>query len=736
MTEGEGKTPLIGWLTCGLLLAAAGAMLATGEYLPIALKPLFPTYLKLFAAQSLAVPAAIAGAMWLAGRRRAAQHERGGVDGAGIDWAKAAFPLALALYAGWELLSCLWAPWRFGAVGYAIREMWMFALCFGCFAAFRPRRRWLAFALIFALAASAAATWQIIELALMPDPTVATKQLAKRFLARPMLYGNPNFSCAQAICGGLIAVGLGLWAAARIRGGDALAGGKKWWLFAGIGACVLAVAVSLWLLLLSRSLAGRLALAAAGAAYALCILPLGRRRRRVVLGLALLAVLALSISWRGIAARMEAPASEFYARGSVWWPATYDMFTEKPLRGWGVGAYASAYYRHAPPGADLAKSTRANVQATHPHNEFLRVAAEQGLIGLVFYLAVLGIPLAAAYRRLRRLDFGARAVGFAMWAGTVAYVVQSALGKAAMTWDFAMPYWMLLGVLASASQSPPARADAPRAAWRPTWRVWAAGASVALVALLVWSSWGLRSYRSMLYLTDVDRVRFKLLQTRGGSYDGKTIEEHLLKARVGSLWPTRVLDREYKSARALQQVGHYERALSMLRQVQEQAPGAIETEWRIGQCYVAMGVLEKRAGGAERLAELGAEAIKWLSSHIRWHPTATSAYIDLATVDLDEATRLLLEQVLVRDKRPDAGRVNLLGRFFAYRNNWPAVEHLMEQLEQAKPEDVDIVSAALVPLLAPHYEKSAQRAKLEELRRRYPEAIRQWERERKREGEP
>ena len=62
MTADEVGTPLLGRITCGLLLAVlVGSMLATGEYLPAALKPLFPTYMKFFAAQSLAVPAAIVG---------------------------------------------------------------------------------------------------------------------------------------------------------------------------------------------------------------------------------------------------------------------------------------------------------------------------------------------------------------------------------------------------------------------------------------------------------------------------------------------------------------------------------------------------------------------------------------------------------------------------------------------------------------------------------------------------
>ncbi|MDP6107313.1 MAG: hypothetical protein QGI33_02615, partial [Candidatus Brocadiia bacterium] len=389
------------------------------------------------------------------------------------------------------------------------------------------------------------------------------------------------------------------------------------------------------------------------------------------------------------------------------------------------------------------KSTRANVQATHPHCEFLRVAAEQGRIGLAFYLAVLGIPLAAAYRRLRRLDFGARAVGFAMWAGAVAYVVQSALGKAAMTWDFALPYWMLLGVLASASQLPPAGAEARPAAWRLTRRAWAAGTAVALGAMLVWWYWGLRSYRSMLYLTDAKRATMEFLRGRGKSTGGESLEDRVRRARPGSLWPTRVLEREYIAGRTLRQVGHYERALAMLRQVHEQAPGAMETEWLMGQCYVAMGILERRAGRDERLAELDTEAVRWLRSYIRRHPTATDAYSNLATVHLKLATQLLWKQVLVRDKHPDAGRVHLLGSFFAYRDNWPAFEFFMAQLEQAKPDDLvemlkfmDVVSAALVPLLAPHYEESAQRAKLEDLRRRYPKAVRRWEREREREGEP
>ena len=114
-------------------------MLATGDILPRVIRPHFPTYLKYFVCQSLLALAAMAGALWWLASRRA--H-----SGPPARPALPAFPLVLGAYAVWGALSYLWSPWRYGTLGYVVRELWLFALCIGFFWVFARSRRWLAFA--------------------------------------------------------------------------------------------------------------------------------------------------------------------------------------------------------------------------------------------------------------------------------------------------------------------------------------------------------------------------------------------------------------------------------------------------------------------------------------------------------------------------------------------------------------------------------------------------------------
>jgi O-antigen ligase len=69
---------------------------------------------------------------------------------------------------------------------------------------------------------------------------------------------------------------------------------------------------------------------------------------------------------------------------------TLELIAERPLLGYGTGSFETAYGRHVQgrPGLEGL--------ATHdPHNQYLKIAAEHGLVGLALFLAL----LAAAFRQ-------------------------------------------------------------------------------------------------------------------------------------------------------------------------------------------------------------------------------------------------------------------------------------------------------------------------------------------------
>lgn len=76
------------------------------------------------------------------------------------------------------------------------------------------------------------------------------------------------------------------------------------------------------------------------------------------------------------------------------WLNTLELIEHRPLLGYGAGGFAPAYERLV---AERYRNWRAT-PTTDPHNQFLRVAAEFGLIGLAFFVAVIVVAALRAAR--------------------------------------------------------------------------------------------------------------------------------------------------------------------------------------------------------------------------------------------------------------------------------------------------------------------------------------------------
>jgi len=693
-----------------LLACVPASMLVVGDWLPGAIRPLHLTYPKYFACQTLAALFALAAAaLWIGRAGRAGRP-------AGARTSAVAFFAAVAAYAAWSGASCLWSPWPYGTRGYVIRELTFYVLCLGCFAVYGAPRRWLTFGGLFLLAAAGAALCQGGYLAAAWIRTGGRRPLWLLFHERPFLYGNRNFACATVVCAGLLAVG---FAARRVWLGRCGAPARVPLPFY-LGGCAVALLACAFIFAAAGSVAGYVAALVALVSYAICMLPIARRHfaagaivAGVLLGL-LITLRVPSLQRRAMDGTLGR-ASTRQAR-ALWWLAASDMLWQKPLHGWGTGAYGSAYYRFAPPLADQSPYT-AWKQAEHPHNELLRVGAELGAVGLALYVAAIGIALAASYRALRRQDFAGRAVGFALWAASLGYIAQAALGKAAMYGDFALPHWMLLGTLGSASLWEEADAPAAQRAWRMTAARWAAWGVAAAAVAVLWWNWGLGSYRSMVHLARArtclraaerrivparterrapDRTLTRLLQRA---------EDSLGAAEPRCLWPTEVLLLRYSLGSVLASLGRCRDAVAHLEQVAKAAPGALRVDYLLGCCYLAL--------GQPRMAHARLEGF------IERHPTFTPAYRDLALLDRRTAARLLLEQV-ARDQFGDPARTALLGRMMVKLGLWEDVERLLGDTQRlGAGASLRALGRALEELCA----GTARHERLEALRERFPGAF-------------
>ncbi len=121
------------------------------------------------------------------------------------------------------------------------------------------------------------------------------------------------------------------------------------------------------------------------------------------------------------------------------------LFTERPLQGWGAGSFARQYRRENNASFERAASASHTIPVT--------VAAEQGLIGLIAYLALLAFAFIRALRGARAAPWPEMQVGVA--AAFTAVVVHTFIYAAFLEDPLT---WVLLGVataLAGARASDP-----------------------------------------------------------------------------------------------------------------------------------------------------------------------------------------------------------------------------------------------------------------------------------------
>jgi len=159
-----------------------------------------------------------------------------------------------------------------------------------------------------------------------------------------------------------------------------------------------------------------LAVLAGSGVYGVLLARAGRLGRRAFLSFALVmaGVLLLALPFvipnRFIPSRFdlrERLVSESEARSRLYsWLIAADMFQEHPIVGNGIGAYEAGFWdavsrRQAGPSGRWFETTviRMNrVPPQHPHNEFLSLAAEQGLLGVFAGALIVACGLVVAWR--------------------------------------------------------------------------------------------------------------------------------------------------------------------------------------------------------------------------------------------------------------------------------------------------------------------------------------------------
>jgi len=138
------------------------------------------------------------------------------------------------------------------------------------------------------------------------------------------------------------------------------------------------------------------------------------------------------------------------------WDTARKMIADKPLTGRGIGSFpmvAGYYSNHQAPSVHQVKTVGADL-ASVPHNEYLQIAAELGLVGLGLYLAVLAGFFVRGFKALSRIGSDTRKWMLIACMGAIAAQCVDALGNPGWRFADVSPlFWLILGTGMAATRT-------------------------------------------------------------------------------------------------------------------------------------------------------------------------------------------------------------------------------------------------------------------------------------------
>jgi hypothetical protein len=188
----------------------------------------------------------------------------------------------------------------------------------------------------------------------------------------------------------------------------------------------------------SAAVAGSIVTVAAGTLW----IVRGTTRRAQYLVAIPIAVVALAAAY---AANSPGAGSSLEMRGGFA-VASVHMIRTRPLFGVGVGRYYSLSRLVLPPALASAYGLE------NAHDYFLQLTAELGVIGAICFVSILAAVIGRSLLRLWRREGDAVEGGCV--AGAIAYLTTCVTGHPFLVPEAAVPFWLVLGVLAGVAGIP------------------------------------------------------------------------------------------------------------------------------------------------------------------------------------------------------------------------------------------------------------------------------------------
>jgi O-antigen ligase len=376
-------------------------------------------------------------------------------------------------------------------------------------------------------------------------------------------------------------------------------------------AAVVLLAVTLWK---TDSLAGQVALAAVVLLVGIGQLRPRLRYRAVEL---LIGVGGLVGGVGGVLA-YELGAEGLLTLGAGWatrgfyWRWSAALIRQHPFVGWGAGGVFPSIMSVSNVDRFQHRSLF-NELTAHSHNEYVEVATELGLVGLVLFLLLLFLllgPLGRAWMRKDRGELGAAGLG--LFAGFLGLSVQACFSPALRFPEVACFYWLAAGLLLAwprlaaragpedAARVPPPGAAGARAPW------------LAVLPLLVVVGWLWYGWAWLPLGSAWDSERAQRLEKQNMDAEARQAYLRALAGRPSYGDRLRMLkalgDLEFRN-------GEFPEALALYQEALRLAPDVVDIQVALADALTRSGEVE---AGVELYRRVAAVAPDYPGLRVRW----------------------------------------------------------------------------------------------------------------------
>lgn len=174
-----------------------------------------------------------------------------------------------------------------------------------------------------------------------------------------------------------------------------------------------------------------------------------------IAGLILAAILGIllsgPISKLGVVERTTSTIT-FVLQGNVpdrvsWWYSSLEMIKDKPFLGHGLSSYKDVYNKYRRTDYRVPDDAQDNITPETAHNEYLNIAATQGIIGFLIYAAMIVMLFVYAKRYMKKADDKDRIYVFGLLTAVLVYLIQVSISFGSVTTLFV--FFTLVGALIS-----------------------------------------------------------------------------------------------------------------------------------------------------------------------------------------------------------------------------------------------------------------------------------------------